>query len=83
MNGGLRPLRDRRLATGFIVVIYLLVGATLAGLLATGLEHSQVGEAWPLSSARPSGSVSPCGVSDAPLRASVPMTVATRACSES
>lgn len=43
MNGGLPPLRDRRLATGFIVVMYLLVGATLAGLLAAGFVHSDVG----------------------------------------
>ncbi|MFD0023148.1 hypothetical protein [Streptomyces sp. NPDC058382] len=43
MSGGIPPLRDRRLAAGFIVVMYLLVGATLAGLLVAGLSHSDVG----------------------------------------
>jgi hypothetical protein len=29
----LPPLRDRRLAAGFIIVTYVLLGAMLAGLL--------------------------------------------------
>jgi uncharacterized membrane protein YeaQ/YmgE (transglycosylase-associated protein family) len=43
VNGGLPPLRDRHLAAGFIVVMNLLIGALLAGLLATGLSRSDVG----------------------------------------
>lgn len=43
MSGGLPPLRDRHLAAGFIVVMYLLVGALLAGLLVTNLSRSGLG----------------------------------------
>lgn len=43
-GGGIPPLRDRRLAAGFIVVMYTLVGATVAGLLAAVLSHNSAAE---------------------------------------
>ncbi|MGW6054316.1 hypothetical protein [Streptomyces sp. NPDC055189] len=42
MSGGLPPLRDRHLAAGFIVFMYLLAGALLAGLLVTGISRSDL-----------------------------------------
>ncbi len=42
-GGGLPPLRDRNLAMGFIVVMYVLMGAMVAGLLGVGVSHSEVG----------------------------------------
>ena len=43
MSGGIPPLRDRRLAAGFIVVMYLLLGALLAGLAVAGFSGSDMG----------------------------------------
>lgn len=43
MSGGIPPLRNRHVAAGFIVFMYLLIGAMLAGLLVTVLSHSDVG----------------------------------------
>ncbi|MES5823257.1 hypothetical protein [Streptomyces sp. RG80] len=43
MSGGIPPLRDRRLAAGFIVVMYLLLGALLAGLAVAGFSGSDAG----------------------------------------
>lgn len=43
MSGGLPPLRDRRLAAGFIVLMYLLIGALLAGLFFAGLSRGDLG----------------------------------------
>ncbi|MER7577328.1 hypothetical protein [Streptomyces sp. NPDC126514] len=37
------PLRNRHLAAGFIVVMYLLIGALVVGALAAGLLQSEVG----------------------------------------
>ncbi|MFF8478642.1 hypothetical protein [Streptomyces sp. NPDC015414] len=42
MSGGMPPLRNRNLAAGFIVVMYLLIGALLAGLLVAGLSGNDV-----------------------------------------
>lgn len=42
MQGGMTPLRNRYLAACFIVFMYLLVGALLAGLLAAALSPSGV-----------------------------------------
>lgn len=42
MSGGIPPLKNRYLAAGFIVLMYLLIGALLAGLLAAGLADSDV-----------------------------------------
>ncbi|MER7682748.1 hypothetical protein [Streptomyces sp. NPDC096934] len=43
MNGGLPLLRDRLTAAVFIVVMYVLLGGTAAGLLAVLLAASDVG----------------------------------------
>lgn len=43
MSGGIPPLRDRRLAAGFIVVMYLLLGGLLASLAVAGFSGSDVG----------------------------------------
>lgn len=37
------PLRDRHLATGFIVVMFLLLGSLLVSLLVAGFSGSDVG----------------------------------------
>ncbi|MEU6763817.1 hypothetical protein ABZ916_14995 [Streptomyces sp. NPDC046853] len=42
MSGGLPPLRDRYLAAGFIVVMYLMAGALVAGLLVVGFSRSDL-----------------------------------------
>ncbi|MGW7262311.1 hypothetical protein [Streptomyces sp. NPDC054842] len=42
MDGGMTPLRNRYLAAGFIVVMYLMVGALLAGLLVAALSAGDV-----------------------------------------
>lgn len=42
MNGGLPPLRDRHAAAVFIVVMYSLLAALVAGLLAAGFARSDV-----------------------------------------
>ncbi|MFI8209425.1 hypothetical protein [Streptomyces werraensis] len=42
MQGGMTPLRNRHLAACFIAVMYLLIGALLAGLLAAALSPSGV-----------------------------------------
>lgn len=43
MNGGMPPMRNRYLAAGFIVFMYLLIGALLAGLLVAVFSGSEVG----------------------------------------
>ncbi|MFI0718283.1 hypothetical protein [Streptomyces sp. NPDC021224] len=42
MNGGIPPLRDRRLAAGFIVFMYAFVAALMTSLLAAALTRSDV-----------------------------------------
>ena len=42
MNGGIPPLRDRHLAAGFIVLMYLLLGALAAALIVAGFSGSDV-----------------------------------------
>lgn len=42
MQGGMTPLRNRHLAACFIAVMYLLIGALLAGLLAAAISPSGV-----------------------------------------
>ncbi|MFF7445690.1 MULTISPECIES: hypothetical protein [unclassified Streptomyces] len=43
MSGGMAPLRDRHLAMGFIVFMYVLLGSLLASLLVAGLSGSDTG----------------------------------------
>lgn len=40
VNGGMSPLRDRHLAAGFIVVMYVLLGVLAACLVAAGFAGS-------------------------------------------
>ncbi|MER6678497.1 hypothetical protein [Streptomyces sp. NPDC000983] len=42
MSGGIPPLRDRHLAAGFIVVMYLMVAALLAGITVSAFSDSGV-----------------------------------------
>ncbi|MFI9833902.1 hypothetical protein ACIHIX_40165 [Streptomyces sp. NPDC051913] len=42
MNGGIPPLRDRHLAAGFIVLMYLMLGALAAALIVAGFSGSDV-----------------------------------------
>ncbi|MEV8321226.1 hypothetical protein AB0Q95_44470 [Streptomyces sp. NPDC059900] len=42
MSGGLPPLRDRHLAAGFIVVMYVLVGAMVGGVFGAGFARSEL-----------------------------------------
>ncbi|WP_329343067.1 hypothetical protein OG866_42135 [Streptomyces sp. NBC_00663] len=42
MNGGIPPLRDRHLAAGFIILMYLLLGALAAALIVAGFSGSDV-----------------------------------------
>ncbi|NUO42121.1 MAG: hypothetical protein HOV82_08780 [Streptomyces sp.] len=42
MNGGIPPFRDRHLAAGFIVLMYLLLGALAAALIVAGFSGSDV-----------------------------------------
>jgi hypothetical protein len=42
VSGGISPLRDRYLAAGFIIVMYLLLGALLAALIVAGFSGDDV-----------------------------------------
>ncbi|MFK0170522.1 hypothetical protein ACIQU5_17090 [Streptomyces sp. NPDC090306] len=41
-DGGMSPLRNRYLAAGFIVLMYLMIGALAAALLVAGLSGSDM-----------------------------------------
>ncbi|MGW5399397.1 hypothetical protein [Streptomyces sp. NPDC003952] len=45
MSGGMPLLRNRRLAAGFVIVMYVMLGALPAGLLGAGFsDGSNVGQ---------------------------------------
>ncbi|MFD5143015.1 hypothetical protein [Streptomyces sp. NPDC058401] len=44
MSGGMPLLRNRRLAAGFIIVMYVMLGALLTGLLVAGFSDGNVGK---------------------------------------
>lgn len=41
-DGGMPPLRNRYLAAGFIVLMYLMIGSMVAGLVVAGLVGEDV-----------------------------------------